>query len=393
MNTYNRPPVAFVAGPAARTRDPEGTECSAFPGGTAVSVLGHGHPALVRAIKEAAEGVLHTSNVYYIEAQARLAARLAELSGLDRAFFANTGAEANEGAIKLARRYARRRKGEDRYKIVSALHSFHGRTMGAMTATGQPKFHDGFGPLPEGFEYVPLNDVAALEAAVDGRTAAVILEPIQGESGVRPCTPEYLQAARRICDQRGALLIFDEVQTGIGRTGKMFAFEHYGVRPDILSLAKALGGGIPIGVFLATEEVSRGFEPGVHGTTFGGNPFATKVAGAVLDVVIGEKLPERAAALGAHLKARLERLDGVAEVRGMGLMIGVELEEGLSAPRVMRAAFERGLLVGASGDAVLRVLPPLVISEADADEAAGILEAAIGAVREAAREESAAAKD
>ena len=386
MNTYNRLPVAFVDGRGARIRDTEGKEYLDFLGGIAVSVLGHGHPALVRAIKEAAEGVLHTSNVYYIEAQARLAARLAELSGLDRAFFANTGAEANEGAIKLARRYARRRKGEDRYKIVSALHSFHGRTMGAMTATGQPKFHDGFGPLPEGFEYVPLNDVAALEAAVDGRTAAVILEPIQGESGVRPCTPEYLQAARRICDQRGALLIFDEVQTGIGRTGKMFAFEHYGVRPDILSLAKALGGGIPIGVFLATEEVSRGFEPGVHGTTFGGNPFATKVAGAVLDVVIGEKLPERAAALGAHLKARLERLDGVAEVRGMGLMIGVELEEGLSAPRVMRAAFERGLLVGASGDAVLRVLPPLVISEADADEAAGILEAAVGAVREAARE-------
>lgn len=393
MNTYNRLPVAFVDGRGARIRDTEGKEYLDFLGGIAVSVLGHGHPALVRAIKEAAEGVLHTSNVYYIEAQARLAARLAELSGLDRAFFANTGAEANEGAIKLARRYARRRKGEDRYKIVSALHSFHGRTMGAMTATGQPKFHDGFGPLPEGFEYVPLNDVAALEAAVDGRTAAVILEPIQGESGVRPCTPEYLQAARRICDQRGALLIFDEVQTGIGRTGKMFAFEHYGVRPDILSLAKALGGGIPIGVFLATEEVSRGFEPGVHGTTFGGNPFATKVAGAVLDVVIGEKLPERAAALGAHLKARLERLDGVAEVRGMGLMIGVELEEGLSAPRVMRAAFERGLLVGASGDAVLRVLPPLVISETDADEAAGILEAAVGAVREAAREESAAAKD
>lgn len=393
MNTYNRLPVAFVDGRGARIRDTEGKEYLDFLGGIAVSVLGHGHPALVRAIKEAAEGVLHTSNVYYIEAQARLAARLAELSGLDRAFFANTGAEANEGAIKLARRYARRRKGEDRYKIVSALHSFHGRTMGAMTATGQPKFHDGFGPLPEGFEYVPLNDVAALEAAVDGRTAAVILEPIQGESGVRPCTPEYLQAARRICDQRGALLIFDEVQTAIGRTGKMFAFEHYGVRPDILSLAKALGGGIPIGVFLATEEVSRGFEPGVHGTTFGGNPFATKVAGAVLDVVIGEKLPERAAALGAHLKARLERLDGVAEVRGMGLMIGVELEEGLSAPRVMRAAFERGLLVGASGDAVLRVLPPLVISEADADEAAGILEAAVGAVREAAREESAAAKD
>lgn len=393
MNTYNRLPVAFVDGRGARIRDTEGKEYLDFLGGIAVSVLGHGHPALVRAIKEAAEGVLHTSNVYYIEAQARLAARLAELSGLDRAFFANTGAEANEGAIKLARRYARRRKGEDRYKIVSALHSFHGRTMGAMTATGQTRFHDGFGPLPEGFEYVPLNDVAALEAAVDGRTAAVILEPIQGESGVRPCTPEYLQAARRICDQRGALLIFDEVQTGIGRTGKMFAFEHYGVRPDILSLAKALGGGIPIGVFLATEEVSRGFEPGVHGTTFGGNPFATKVAGAVLDVVIGEKLPERAAALGAHLKARLERLDGVAEVRGMGLMIGVELEEGLSAPRVMRAALERGLLVGASGDAVLRVLPPLVISEADADEAAGILEAAVGAVREAAREESAAAKD
>lgn len=381
MNTYNRLPVAFVDGRGARIRDTEGKEYLDFLGGIAVSVLGHGHPALVRAIKEAAEGVLHTSNVYYIEAQARLAARLAELSGLDRAFFANTGAEANEGAIKLARRYARRRKGEDRYKIVSALHSFHGRTMGAMTATGQPKFHDGFGPLPEGFEYVPLNDVAALEAAVDGRTAAVILEPIQGESGVRPCTPAYLQEARRICDEKGALLILDEIQTGMGRTGRMFAFEHFGVRPDIVTIAKALGGGIPIGATLAREEVAQAFAPGAHGTTFGGNPFACRVALAVLDAMEREQLPQRAEAMGRRLRAGLAQLAGVAEVRGLGLMVGVELA-GVRAPKVLKACLERGLLVNAVGESVLRLLPPLVVTEQEVDAAVRVIGEAIAAARE-----------
>lgn len=381
MRTYNRLPVAFVDGRGARLRDTEGREYLDFLGGIAVSALGHRHPSLVQAIRDAADGVLHTSNLYHIEAQARLAARLAALSGLDRAFFCNSGAEANETAIKLARRRGQR-DGGGRYKIVSALNSFHGRTMGAMTATGQPKYQDGFGPLPDGFEYVPLNDVEALEAAVDERTAAVILEPIQGESGVRPCTSDFLRAARRICDAKGALLILDEVQTGIGRTGRMFAFEHYGVRPDVLTLAKALGGGVPIGVALATEDAAQAFEPGVHGTTFGGNPFACKVAGAVLDVVEAENLLAAAESRGRRLKAELERLAGVAEVRGLGLMLGVELD-GVDARAVMTACFERGLLLNAVGDSVLRLLPPLVITDEDVDEAVGVIGEALRAVREA----------
>ncbi len=302
--------------------------------------MGHSHPAIVQAIKDAAELILHTSNLYYIEPQARLAARLAELTGLDRAFFGNSGTEANEAAIKLARRYGRR-DGQNRYKIVSAWQSFHGRTLGSLTATGQPKYQEGFAPLPEGFVYVPLNDIEALEAAIDEETAAVILEPIQGESGIRPCTPEYLQAVRRICDEKGALLIFDEIQTGMGRTGRMFAFEHFGVRPDILTLAKALGGGVPIGVMLAREEVAEAFGPGAHGTTFGGNPFSCRIANTVLDVMEKERLPKAAAERGAQLRAGLEQVDGVAEVRGMGLMVGVELD-GVAAPEVLKECLQRG---------------------------------------------------
>lgn len=390
--TYNRLPVAFVDGDGTLLRDTEGKEYLDFVGGLAVSALGHRHPAVVHAIREAADYVLHTSNLFYIEAQARLAARLAALSGLDRAFFGNSGAEANEAAIKLARRYGRR-DGQDRYKIVSALNSFHGRTFGAMTATGQAKFHEHFDPLPGGFEYVPLNDVKALEATVDETTAAVLLEPIQGESGVRPCTAEYLQAARAICDANGALLMFDEVQTGMGRTGRMFAFEHAGIRPDVMTLAKALGGGIPIGVMLAREEVAEAFVPGSHGTTFGGNPFACRVALAVLDVMENEQLPNVAEARGQRLRQGLEQIDGVAEVRGMGLMLGVELAapdttgSGASvglAPLVMQHCLERGLLVNAVGDSVLRLLPPLNITEKEIDQALEIIEAALSAARDVA---------
>lgn len=380
MRTYNRLPIALVEGEGSRVTDIEGKEYLDFLGGIAVSALGHKHPAIVQAIKDAAELILHTSNLYYIEPQARLAARLAELTGLERAFFGNSGTEANEAAIKLARRYGRR-DGQNRYKIVSAWQSFHGRTLGSLTATGQPKYQEGFAPLPEGFVYVPLNDIEALEAAIDEETAAVILEPIQGESGIRPCTPEYLQAVRRICDEKGALLIFDEIQTGMGRTGRMFAFEHFGVRPDILTLAKALGGGVPIGVMLAREEVAEAFGPGAHGTTFGGNPFSCRIANTVLDVMEKERLPKAATERGAQLRAGLEQVDGVAEVRGMGLMVGVELD-GVSAPEVLKECLQRGLLVNAVGDSVLRLLPPLVVTEEEVDEAVRIISEAIAAARQ-----------
>jgi len=379
MRTYNRLPVALADGEGVRVRDTEGKEYLDFVGGLAVSALGHKHPAVVQAIKEAAEGLLHTSNLYYTEPQARLAARLAALTGLDRVFFGNSGAEANEAAIKLARRWGRQ-GGRNRCKIVSAWQSFHGRTLGSLAATGQPKYHEGFGPLPEGFVYVPLNDVDALAAAVDDETAAVLLEPIQGESGVRPCTAEFLRAARRLCDEKGALLILDEIQTGMGRTGRMFAFEHFGVRPDIVTVAKALGGGIPIGAVLAREEVAQAFGPGAHGSTFGGNPFACRVALAVLDVMERERLPARAEAMGRRLRDGLSRLEGVAEVRGLGLMVGVELA-GAPAPKVQQACLERGLLVNAVGESVLRLLPPLIVTEQDVDAAVRIIGEAIAAVR------------
>lgn len=375
LRTYNRLPIELVRGDGTRVWDSAGKQYWDFVAGLAVSGLGHGHPAVVAAIREAAGGILHTSNLYHIGPQARLAQRLTQLSGFDRAFFANSGAEVNEGAIKLARRYGQRDGGK-RHKIVSALASFHGRTLGALAATGQPKYHAGFAPMPAGFDYVPLNDIEALKAIVDDETAAIMLEPIQGESGVRPCEPEYLQAVRALCDERGVLLIFDEIQTGLGRTGRMFAFEHFGVRPDIMTLAKALGGGIPIGALLATEQVAGAFEPGAHATTFGGNPFACRVALAVLDVITGEDLPAAAARAGARLREGIQTIGRepavVSEVRGYGLMLGVQLK-GIVAPKVMAACQERGLLINAIGDSVLRLLPPLNVTDAEVDEAVDII--------------------
>lgn len=382
MRTYNRLPIELVRGDGTRVWDSTGKQYLDFVAGLAVSGLGHGHPAVVAAIREAAGGILHTSNLYHIGPQAQLAERLTQLSGFDRAFFANSGAEVNEGAIKLARRYGQRDGGK-RHKIVSALTSFHGRTLGALAATGQPKYHAGFAPMPAGFDYVPLNDIEALQAIVDDETAAIMLEPIQGESGVRPCEPEYLRAVRELCDERGVLLIFDEIQTGLGRTGRMFAFEHFGVRPDIMTLAKALGGGIPIGALLATEQVAGAFEPGVHATTFGGNPFACRVALAVLDVIIGEDLPAAAARAGTRLREGMQTIGRepgvVSEVRGYGLMLGVQLE-GIAAPKVMAACQERGLLINAIGDSVLRLLPPLNVTDAEVDEAVDIIGQALRVV-------------
>jgi len=382
MRTYNRLPLALVHGEGARVWDTEGKAYLDFVAGLAVNGLGHRHPRVVAAIREAADSILHTTNLYYIEPQAELAARLAALTGLDRAFFCNSGTEANELAIKLVRRWGWL-EGKGRYKIIAAHNSFHGRTLGALAATGQPKYHEGFAPLPEGFVHVPYNDAAALQAAIDEHTVAVMLEPVLGEGGIYPADPGYLRAVRELCDAHGLLLVLDEIQTGMGRTGRMFAFEHYGVRPDVLTLAKSLAGGVPIGAVLAREEAAAAMGPGTHGSTFGGNPFACRVALAVVETLVSEGLPEAAGAAAQHLRKRLgdlaRRRGWIREIRGLGLMVGLELD-GLEAPRVVVAAQERGLLLNAPKPSVLRLLPPLIIRREEIDEAVAILEDSLAAV-------------
>lgn len=376
MNTYARLPIALVKGEGCRVWDAEGREYLDFVSGIAVNNVGHRHPRVVAAIKRAADTLLHCSNLYHTEAQGLLAEELARLSGLDRVFFCNSGAEANEAAIKLARRYAKMYVDPRRYEIITAYNSFHGRTLATVTATGQPKYHAGFEPLPAGFVYVPLNDAEALRAAIRPETCAVMLEPIQGEGGVNPCTPEYLQAVRRLCDEHRLLLILDEVQTGMGRTGAMFAFQHYGIRPDVVTLAKGLGGGVPIGAALATEEAARGFAPGTHASTFGGNPLATAVAYEVVRIMVEEDLPGRARRMGARLQEGLRRLaerfpDLLGAVRGMGLMVGAELK--VPGGPLVQEAMARGLLINVAGERVLRLVPPLVVSEEEIDRALALL--------------------
>lgn len=377
MHTYSRIKLAFVRGEGSRLFDAEGRSFLDFVSGLAVTSLGHGHPKLKQAIVEAAESLLHTSNYFYILPQAQLAERLAEVTGFDRVFFANSGAEANEAAIKLARRYQVKSGRAGRYEVISAINSFHGRTLATVTATGQPKYHAGFEPLPAGFRYVPLNDLEALRAAITDTTAAVLLEPVQGEGGIHPCTPEYLQGVRALCDQHGLLLILDEVQTGVGRTGTFLAAEQLGVKADICTLAKGLGGGVPIGAMLATEEAAKGFEPGSHASTFGGNFLATRAALAVLDVLYNdgvlERVPQAAQRLWQGLKGLAERHPKVlGEVRGLGLMLGVELK--VPGSRFLNGCLEKGLLVNVIGDKVLRLLPPLTVSDEEIDEALRLLE-------------------
>lgn len=334
-------------------------------GGIAVNVLGHAHPRLTSAICSQASKVIHCSNYFYNEPQARLAKRLADLFGDGRVFIGNSGAEANEAAIKLARGYFHK-KGRSRAKIVSALQSFHGRTLATATATGQTKYSAPFAPLPEGFVHIPYNDVEALLAAVDGETCAVILELIQGESGVRPADPAFAAAAVACCRQTGARLIIDEIQTGMGRTGRFFACETYGIRPDIVTVAKGLAGGVPIGAVIANPETASGFAPGDHGSTFGGNPLACAAALAVLDTYADDRLVERASQMGQFFRSALADVAAttgqIVEIRGAGLMIGVELTRPI-APVVKAGCLSRGYLVGAVGATVLRLLPPLIIDE------------------------------
>lgn len=323
MRNYGRLPLALVRGEGSYVWDADGKKYLDFISGIAVNSLGHCHPKVVEAIHEAADQILHCSNLYHIEPQAQLAAFLTEKAGLDKAFFCNSGAEANEAAIKLARRYVKLFVSSDRFEVITAENSFHGRTLATVTATGQAKYQKGFEPLVPGFRYVPLNDASALQDAVGSTTAAVMLEPIQGEGGVRPCTMEFVQRARQLCDEAGIPLIFDEVQTGLGRTGKWFAFEHFGVKPDIVTMAKALGGGLPIGCTLASERLAQGFEPGTHASTFGGGPFVTKVALAAMQATEDERLVEAAATAGEYLQSALRQMakdypDIVGEIRGRG---------------------------------------------------------------------------
>lgn len=369
MNVYgDRVPVAFTHGKGIYLYSTEGRRYMDMLGGIAVNSVGHGNPRLVKAIAGQAKKMIHCSSLYYVPSQSELARTLAEKTFADRSFFCNSGAEANEAAIKLARAYFYK-KGAPRAKIITALQSFHGRTLATVTATGQERFSKYFGPLPEGFVYVPYNDIEALKAAVDADTCAVMLELVQGESGVVPADPAYIKAARKICSEAGALLIFDEVQTGTGRTGTFFAYEQYEVSPDILTTAKGLAGGVPIGAMLATEDAAAAFEPGNHGTTFGGNPLASTAALAVIEEIEQKGLLKNARDIGSFLKKKLmqiqKKVGGVAEVRGMGLLIGIELSAPIAAD-VKQKLFDRGYLVGTCGGSVIRIAPPLIISKREA---------------------------
>ncbi|HHW11764.1 MAG TPA: acetylornithine transaminase [Firmicutes bacterium] len=374
MKNVGRLPVVFARGEGARLYDVDGKEYIDFLSGIAVQAVGHSHPAVVAALQKQAEKIIHVSNFFCLEEQVLLAEKLAALSGLERVFFANSGAEANEAAIKLARKYGRTRMG-GKYEIITAYHSFHGRTMGALAATGQPKYQEAFRPLPEGFRYAHYNDLASWEAAITPQTCAVLLELVQGEGGVIPVDPAFFHGLVTLCRQHGLLLMIDEVQTGLGRTGKFFAWEHLGVKPDIMTLAKALGGGVPIGAMLAKEEVATAFEPGDHSTTVGGGGMAFAAALANLKIIEEEKLPERAARLGAELKAEFQswqqELPVIKEVRGWGLLLALELA--IPAQPVMRSCLEQGLIINAVAPTALRLVPPLNISEADLAKGLAIL--------------------
>jgi acetylornithine/N-succinyldiaminopimelate aminotransferase len=369
MQTYARQPLSIVRGKGSKVYDLEGREYLDFVGGIAVNILGHGHPDLVQAIQRQAAQLIHVSNLYYTEPQVKLAQMLVDHSFADRAFFCNSGAEANEAAIKLARRYGHEKYGAGRFEIVTMKNSFHGRTLATITATGQEKVQKGFEPLMPGFAYAPFNDFGALETLVTDKTAAIMLEPIQGEGGVHVANEDYLKNVRALCTQRDIALIFDEVQTGMGRTGTLFAYEQLGVEPDIMTLAKGLGGGMPIGACLAKESIAAVFTPGTHASTFGGNPLACSAALAVCRVLLEGRLLEQAKRMGEYLAKGLadckDRHRVVRDVRGRGLLQGMELD--IDAKAVVADCLARGILINATSERVLRFVPPLVITQRDID--------------------------
>lgn len=380
MNTYGRLPVAMVKGEGAKVWDADGNEYLDFVSGIAVNALGHAHPKVVNAISKQAGKVIHCSNLYWIPNQVKLAQQLVENSVFDKVFFANSGAEANEGAIKLARKYSWLKNGEkEKYEIITMNHSFHGRTLATLTATGQTKYQKGFTPLPPGFKYVPFNDFEALENAISPQTCAIMLEPVQGEGGVNVPDHQYLQKVYKLCKEKDLLLIFDEVQTGVGRAGTLFAYEQFGIEPDIMTLAKALAGGAPIGALLAKDKIAAAFNPGDHASTFGGNPLVTSAALAVLEVFREENILENVRKVGKYLKEKLKNLQNkysfVKQVRGLGLIIGMELT--IPGNEIVNSCFEKGLLINCTNQTVLRFLPPLIITEKEVDKAVRILDEAM----------------
>ncbi len=356
--------------------DTDGRKYIDYLGGIAVNVLGHNHPALVKAVAEQAGRMIHCSNLYYTQAQADAAGKLVKRSGLGKVFFGNSGAEANEGAIKLARKYAWR-KDPEKIQIIVANHSFHGRTLATLTATGQPKYHEGFGPLPAGFTYVDFGDYDAIEARMNDKTCAVMLETIQGEGGVHVPPVDYYRKIRALCDRYDACLILDEIQCGMGRTGHFFAYEQFGIRPDIVTLAKGLAGGVPIGAFIASDKVAAAFQAGDHGSTFGGNPLACAAANVVLDTVSRPEFLAQVARVGAYLRQKLESLQQqypslITEVRGAGLMLGMQLTK--PGRDIVNACLEQGAIINCTAGDVLRFVPPLIAEEKDVDELIAILE-------------------
>jgi acetylornithine/N-succinyldiaminopimelate aminotransferase len=381
MQTYARYPLTLVRGEGAHVFDDEGNRYLDFVAGIAVNTLGHAHPAMVKAISEQASIMLHCSNLYHIPKQIELAGKLARLSGLERVFFCNSGAEANEAAIKIARKYFHD-QGSDRRTVITATNSFHGRLLSTLAATGQDKVKVGFDPLPPGFVHVALNDIEALKSAINDQTAAILLEPLQGEGGVNPADPDYLCDVRKLCDEHGTLLMLDEVQTGIGRTGKIFAFEHAGIQPDVLTLAKGLGGGVPIGAMLASEKVAAAFSAGTHGSTFGGNPLSCSAALAVLETIKNESLLNNVNEQSAHIKAGLQTMVdkySIAEsVRGSGLLLGLACS--IAVAPIIESCKSKGLLVLPAGPNVVRLLPALNIKASEVDQALAILEEAFAAV-------------
>lgn len=375
MATYKRFPIVLVKGAGARVWDSNGKEYLDFVAGIAVCSLGHSHPKVAAAIQRQVEILTHVSNLYYIEPQINVARILVENSFADRVFFCNSGAEANEAAIKLARKYAYENMAGEKYELITMKDSFHGRTLATVTATGQTKFQVGFSPLPEGFKYAPFNDIPALEEAITEHTCGIMLEPIQGEGGVIIPDDEYLRNVRKICDDRGLLMILDEVQVAMGRTGTLFAYEQYNVRPDIVTLAKAVGNGFPVGVMMATNKVASAFQPGNHASTFGGNPLAMAASLATIDTIMNEGVLDNVKRVGSYFMRRLHELKNkcpvIKDIRGRGLIIGLELT--VEGANIVKECMERGVLINCTGGNVLRFVPPLIIAEEDVDFAVEIL--------------------
>ena len=375
MSTYKRFPIVLVRGSGARVWDSNGKEYLDFVAGIAVCSLGHSHPKVVEAIKKQVEILTHVSNLYHMEPQILYARQLMENSFAHKAFFCNSGAEANEAAIKLARKYAYENTGKGKYELITMKDSFHGRTMATVTATGQTKFQVGFAPLLEGFKYVPFDNISVLSDAITDKTCGVMLEPIQGEGGIKIPDDKYLSEVRRICDEKGILMILDEIQVGMGRTGTLFAYEHYKVKPDIVTLAKAVGNGFPIGVMMATDRVASAFQPGSHASTFGGNPLAMAAALATLETIMNDGILENVRKVGAYFIKRLHEMKNkssiIKDIRGRGLIIGIEIS--IEGSQIVNACMDRGLLINCVGGNVLRFVPPLTITEKDVNAAVAIL--------------------